>query len=128
MAGIEAVLILDDVFAELDATRRERLALAARQGPGSVRCSGRLRRPGTAVEGPLRGAGRAHHPICGARNPTGQTMFGRPDEVPVLTRSSGASRRWPAGYRRAGRRPGLPDPIVADDHDPLGVEVAAGLP
>lgn len=28
--GIEAVLILDDVFAELDATRRERLALAAR--------------------------------------------------------------------------------------------------
>ena len=29
--GIEAVLILDDVFSELDATRRERLALAARQ-------------------------------------------------------------------------------------------------
>lgn len=29
--GIEAVLILDDVFAELDATRRERLAAAARQ-------------------------------------------------------------------------------------------------
>lgn len=28
--GIEAVLILDDVFAELDATRRERLAVAAR--------------------------------------------------------------------------------------------------
>ena len=29
--GIEAVLILDDVFSELDATRRERLAAAARQ-------------------------------------------------------------------------------------------------
>ncbi len=29
--GIEAVLILDDVFAELDATRRQRLAVAARQ-------------------------------------------------------------------------------------------------
>ena len=120
-AGGEPVLVLDDVFAELDGHRRERLANAGGRGRAGAR---HRRRPGGRARGAVRGAGRRD----GRRGPADPVSERSSDEPtsrsgrrtrsrrPGVPASRSPGRRWPArgprrgsgGWHPGGRRPRRP--------------------
>ena len=117
--GAEPVLILDDVFAELDARRRERLAeLVRSQGP-EVQVAEALRREVLAArvgagiytqQNPTFGALATHHVADGSSAPysTYTLRLTWPLDVPGVFRGIDNSMGWPQVCQIAGAHPSPP--------------------
>ena len=104
--GIEPVLVLDDVFAELDAGRRERLAELVGGGePAAGHLRGRRRRAGAPCAAPATQVGGGDGAPCRmSQAPIGQRPARPGARTPSAERIAAVSRRRPpAGRSWPGR-------------------------